>query len=372
MTPEEKSAMRARIFGAPATVTSTASPYFFFDFQFMTRALAAVLAVVLVGGTGVAYAAQGALPGQPLYAVKVDVTEPLQTALAATPAARAAVHVELAQRRVEEAEALSQKGRLDATTTQQLEQNFESHAQSATDLATEVGATDPSAAVEIQAELASSLSVHGALLAAIGTESGSSASKYNAEHLATRVIARADAAEQGDEAPRSAAKVVALAAPAAPTPTAAPVRNVRAFAAMAPTTIAPVATSSGSTTEPTSSEQRESARGNSHAASGSNELSQSAQKALAKAQGMYSDAKDAIDATTTQQLDAQFTQVQTSIDNGDFTTALQLALKLQAILDAQEHYRTNIITPLLDLKFNTNESRRGHGGSGDSHDEGDH
>ena len=129
MTPAEKAAMRATIFGAPAPVAvSTASPYFFFDVQFMSRAVAGVLVFVLVGGSGVAYAAESSLPGDTLYAVKIHVNERVEIALASTPEQKLAVETTIAERRVAEAQTLAAAGRLDAAISAEIEKNFDEHA----------------------------------------------------------------------------------------------------------------------------------------------------------------------------------------------------------------------------------------------------
>ncbi len=149
MTPEEKAAMRARISRATEQgdtlaregVSLTRSPYFFgiqprrfgrgADFltsAFMSRAVAGVLVFVLVGGSGVAYAAEGSLPGETLYAVKIHVNERIEVALATTVDKKIAVETQIAERRVAEAQKLEAAGRLDATTTAEIEKNFDEHA----------------------------------------------------------------------------------------------------------------------------------------------------------------------------------------------------------------------------------------------------
>ncbi|HEV8666577.1 MAG TPA: hypothetical protein VN665_01875, partial [Candidatus Paceibacterota bacterium] len=67
-------------FTAPVKIISkpVASPFFFFSPRYMVP-IALLLVVGLSGGT--AFAAEGALPGNPLYAVKVNVNEPVQVAL---------------------------------------------------------------------------------------------------------------------------------------------------------------------------------------------------------------------------------------------------------------------------------------------------
>jgi hypothetical protein len=89
--------------------------------------LAAVilLAVMLFGSASVtAYAAQGALPGDTLYAVKTGLEE-LQIQLAARPEKQASLHLAFAGRRLDEAEALIAAGREEGL--QWISDSFEAH-----------------------------------------------------------------------------------------------------------------------------------------------------------------------------------------------------------------------------------------------------
>ena len=118
LTSLEKSAMRARIF-------ETRSPYVFMSYH-MRMALAGLVLFVFAG-TGTVSAAQGALPGDLLYPVKVSVNEKVEVALAPTPAAKAEVQVRLAERRVDEARELSVRGRLDEKPAKILTDDFDKH-----------------------------------------------------------------------------------------------------------------------------------------------------------------------------------------------------------------------------------------------------
>jgi hypothetical protein len=71
------------------------------------QAVMASLALVVVAGTGTAYAAGNALPGQPLYAIKVNIEEPVQGAFATSAQAQASWNAELASRRLTEAAQLA-------------------------------------------------------------------------------------------------------------------------------------------------------------------------------------------------------------------------------------------------------------------------
>lgn len=362
MTPDEKAAMKAQIFGVPSPHTPRPSPYFIFNFQFITKAVALCLVVILVGGGGVAYAAQGSLPGNPLYAVKVDVTEPIQTALAVTPEAQADVHVELAQRRVEEAEALAVQGRLDATTTQQLEQNFNDQTASANDLAVEVGQSDPAAAVEIEAKIASSLSVHGVILATLGAQQGDGTAT-DSSAFAARVLARAQAAVASSSSEAATGARVAVANASAVTPSARTFATVVPQAApgsaasttQASTTAVDVSTSavvSATSTAIAPAQTEEPQTGSQE----NSELQSRAQQALDDAQSAYSAAKPSLDASTTQALDAQFGDVSQLMQSGEYTRALTLALRLQAIIAVAQNYQADI-APLLNLPLNLGHDR---------------
>jgi hypothetical protein len=144
MTDEEKRAMRMRLMEALGTTSAAPaslrpSPY---AFMFAPRSLAVLgLAVLLVVSTGTAYAAEGSLPGAPLYSVKVQVIEPLTVALAHSPAAKAQVHADLAVRRVEEAQTLAAEGTLTPQVAQEISTNYNAHAEAALALAHDADAS---------------------------------------------------------------------------------------------------------------------------------------------------------------------------------------------------------------------------------------
>lgn len=89
-----------------------------------TPVLAAVLILLLASG-GVSLAAEGAVPGQLLYPVKIGVNERVETALAFTPQAKAQVASHHAQERLNEAAHLAATGRLSTSTAAQLAAQFQ-------------------------------------------------------------------------------------------------------------------------------------------------------------------------------------------------------------------------------------------------------
>jgi hypothetical protein len=135
LSKNEKQSMRVSLYEAmkqaPADVQevrvsrAVRSTYVWFSPRF---ALPVAVVLVMGLGTGTAFAAQGALPGDMLYPVKINVNEAVEVALAGTPAQKATTEEHIAERRVAEAQTLAAQGRLDATTTQELEDNFDEHA----------------------------------------------------------------------------------------------------------------------------------------------------------------------------------------------------------------------------------------------------
>ncbi len=92
-------------------------------------AFAAILLLIATGG--VAQAAEGSLPGDALYAVKVKVNEPIRGALSFSASAKAEWETKKLERRLEEAEELILEGRFDgealAEMEKRIDRNFEDH-----------------------------------------------------------------------------------------------------------------------------------------------------------------------------------------------------------------------------------------------------
>jgi len=134
------------------------------------RPLAAALVLVLVCGSGISYAAETALPGDALYAVKTMVTEPVRVALATDAEAKVEVQIELAERRIAEAAELAADGRLDAETQEELAIAFESHADAAALRMEEIEKEDSSAATEFSSSFETRLAAHESILASVQSE----------------------------------------------------------------------------------------------------------------------------------------------------------------------------------------------------------
>jgi len=341
--------MRAAIFGAPSPLTlrtPARSPYALFANTWM-RALAA-LVLVAGAGTGTAFASQGALPGQPLYAIKTKVVEPVELALASSAAAKASVHAQIAQARVAEAEALAQKGSLDANTGVMLADDFESHAQSAVALANEASSTDPAESVQIKAQVAVSSSVGGTILAALAEREGADRD-HAGSALATRVLAIASnddsrsnrGRDNGEQKPDSAA------------PKASAVRTMAAMTATSEdgSTSAPAIRAASTLTAAVNLDEQRAALG----------LAGKAQDAVTILKAQFANASSTLDATTTVSIETQLSGIDALLMSGqqslndsifdtainDYTQALSRALRLTALLSAQQQVDHKLIDALI-------------------------
>lgn len=127
----------------------------------------AILIILLLGG-GTSLAAEGAAPGEALYSVKVSINEPIRGALAFTDEADVEWQARLMERRLEEAERLSVRAKLDAQARVEIETRLAVHAKAFEDKAKELkeqGRAD--SALEARSELESRLKAHTQVLAAI-------------------------------------------------------------------------------------------------------------------------------------------------------------------------------------------------------------
>lgn len=126
--------------------------------------LAAVLLLVGAGG-GISYAAESALPGDPLYGVKVHVNEAVKASLAFTPQAKASVNAQIAAERINEAEALAAKGKLTTDTNASLIAAFQAHVDTARTAIDDVAKEgNAQVATTLNADMQKLLEDHTALL----------------------------------------------------------------------------------------------------------------------------------------------------------------------------------------------------------------
>lgn len=161
-------AMNPASYGEPSAIPA------FGIFGRALRSLRPVVAagtiMVLLGGTA-SYAAEGALPGDLLYPVKVNVNEGVQVWLANSDEAKARLGASLAEKRLEEAEDLAAQGRLNAEVRAEIESRFEAHVKNFDENTKKIEARDDTkASAEFYSDFEASLKAHERILAQLGRE----------------------------------------------------------------------------------------------------------------------------------------------------------------------------------------------------------
>lgn len=174
LEPQEKSALRDKLV-LGVRKKPVAEPYLSsltilgfrrrFNFAVLLKpVLAGLLIFILVGG-GAAVFAESALPGQALYPVKVGLTEPIREKLALTDQAKADWFLELADRRLKEAEKLVEKSDLSQEHRENLEEKINHFSEKLEEKLAKIESTGKQAeALEISSAFEATLKNHGKVL----------------------------------------------------------------------------------------------------------------------------------------------------------------------------------------------------------------
>lgn len=363
LTSQEKENMRlalSRVFTETASAKKMPSPYIAYSFSFSSfhsRMLVplALVFMVVIGTTGTAYAAQGALPGDILYPIKVNVTEKLEVAAASNPVAKAQVHAVLAQRRAEEAEVLASQGRLDATTSAQLAETLVAEASTSEKISQQIAVTDPGTAAEIQTQLSSALEAHSDIIARLGTQSLDVPTQENSNVLATAVRVQSGSNNRGILASALSLKVQKVAQPQTPPQASTFSATVMVEDSSQPTS-APDYTSARAMAAP--AQNQESVATSKEDAT---KMEKRASKELAQAREQFKSLKDSLDTDTAAKIAGRFAVVsdllvvgsselkagQYGSANMSFKQALRGAVELEAYLKAGRDFK-NILPKLLE------------------------
>ncbi len=88
---------------------------------------ALMLTLVVAGGTQASLAAEGAVPGDLLYPIKVSVNEPVAFVLSMSPVRKAELSARFASNRVDEAAKLAARDELDTERADELATRFDTH-----------------------------------------------------------------------------------------------------------------------------------------------------------------------------------------------------------------------------------------------------
>ncbi len=143
----------------------------FFTKKHMYATLATIL--VLLTGTGTAFAAENTVPGDSLYGIKVHVNEPVRGALAVSTEARANWEAKVAERRLDEASRLAAKGELKADVETNLEARFKAQAEKIKTRIEKLEASGKNeAAANLSARLESAIQIHQEILTKFHSEDG--------------------------------------------------------------------------------------------------------------------------------------------------------------------------------------------------------
>jgi hypothetical protein len=401
LSQNEKQAMRVRLTNyfeaypveeAPVVEkprTSVPSPFYFFAPRYSVS-FAALLLLILGGGT--TFAAEGTLPGDTLYPLKINVNERVATTLALSPQAKAQVNGELATARLEEAETLASNGKLDAPTSAALTANFAMHVKAAQTNTSDLVVKDPGTAEQLNAQLDSNLSAHGAILAQIGDDSDNSDTKENSNAFAAQVRENQHGGTNAD-----AVLAIETSAPNTDHPTnGARIRTsaTTSFAPQAQTFAAASNTSStsgsASTTPPAVSVKMVAAKKmsapepspvvvhNPKDAKATASLGVQASSSL-KDTGKDFAALTTLDAATSAQIASQidaanqlYAEATMAFQNGNISDAkdgyasvLRLSIKLDTYLKAGKKFNVKILTGLLGngQSINTSQNSSGKGDS---------
>lgn len=188
---KEKLLMRERLLAhvSKASLSSQKpilSPWFgLFNFHYARVMPIALITLLFVGG-GVSFAAQGALPGDFLYPIKVNINEKVEAGLSFSEVAKAKLEVKLAGRRLEEAEKLASENKLDAQTSADIEVRFKAHAVKADEKINKISDSEASAALNVASRFEASLKAHEAVL-----------SKFESSNSAMETASVADTQARG-------------------------------------------------------------------------------------------------------------------------------------------------------------------------------
>jgi len=151
-----------------------------------------LILTVLVGG-GVAVGAERALPGDALYAIKVNFNEEVRALASVSEESKANWEIERVQRRLEEAETLAEEGSLDADVRAKIEANFESHSDRVKDRIEKFENKDNfNAAVDVSSKFEASLKAHQKILNRLTVETKDDVKK-EVKPIETRVKSRVKA-----------------------------------------------------------------------------------------------------------------------------------------------------------------------------------
>ncbi len=366
LSSAEKRAMYARIAQAmrPSASAPRQTPGFYYLFMPQFALPMAALLVVILGG-GTAFAAQGSLPGQPLYAMKTKVNEPIQGALAFSVEDKIKFHTEVAQTRVEEAEVLASEDKLDLASSQEIEKSIDAHIAVRDSLTQKLEAAHPEAAQPLLALIDISIDAHSDVLEALGQSSKNENTKERSGAIAMR--ARSSSRHDAQAGPALAmAKASAPVAPAMATTMAFSADDMQATgSSSAPENVSRTAESPKETTSK-SWKRGDSAKEAPKQSSEERRALALAQRATTSLEVLRAQANKLASSTLDEQgkirlterlaeIDWLITEGQGALASGNFeaarehfNSALTLTVKLSTFISASHKFNHGILNDLLE------------------------
>lgn len=171
LDPQQKARMRNALLSymTPQWQKPFAGFVPFLRFRLVPVGLTLFLCVTL--GGGLSLAAEGSLPGETLYPIKLHVNENIRSVLSFSSETKANWAVEQTQKRLAEVEKLTAQGDLNKGVTPQATKKLAAHAEIASGLALKLESEGkPEAAAEIYSNLEATLQTHEEILERLGEQ----------------------------------------------------------------------------------------------------------------------------------------------------------------------------------------------------------
>ena len=171
-------------------------------YSFRYHPAAFAFALVLCVGVGTSYAAEGALPGDTLYPVKIHVNESVQGALAVSDESKARWNAARVVRRLEEAEVLAAEGRLSASASADIDSELQNSGKEFDDSVEAIAQNEDGATalVDVQSNFEAALDAHVEVLSALAVTLPSS------QRTISPILATAEARARGIKHARAQAE----------------------------------------------------------------------------------------------------------------------------------------------------------------------
>jgi len=173
LTSLEKKAMVQRVLGVHTAPVVSPWTLYSWGNWFQTHRIAAVVAgilIVAVSGNTIVLAAHESLPGDTLYPLKINVTEPIRVAVASGSTDKALVQTALVQARFEEAEVLAARGQLDDIKEKELTKLIDKHVADISRTVAQVAEDRPDMADEVNIAVQASMNAHAKILSTLGSD----------------------------------------------------------------------------------------------------------------------------------------------------------------------------------------------------------